>query len=68
MRPHSLLEALWQVVPWQTRRPVARDVTLLHDAEFQIMLRELRYPPIRQLRDTSSRNVGSTGPEKDRKR
>ena len=43
----GLLQALWHVVPWQLRRPAARDVTLLHDAEFQILLRELRYPPIR---------------------
>jgi hypothetical protein len=68
MRAVSLFQALWRVVPWQIRRPVARDVTLLHDAEFQILLRELRYPPIRQLRDTSSRNVGSTSPDEDRKR
>jgi hypothetical protein len=47
------------VVPWQIRRPGAQDVTLLHDAEFQIMLRELRYPPIRGLYDASIKSVGS---------
>ena len=59
VRPVSLLQALWQVVRWQIRRPGAQDVTLLHDAEFQIMLRELRYPPIRGLYDASTKSVGS---------
>jgi hypothetical protein len=59
VRPVSLIQALWQVVPWQIRRPGAQDVTLLHDAEFQIMLRELRYPPIRGLYDASITSVGS---------
>src|SRR6516164_10332464 len=43
MRPITLLHALSHVVPWHIHRPVARDVTLL-DAEFQLMLRELRCP------------------------
>ena len=34
MKPVSPFEALFHVVPWQIRRPVPRDVTLLHDADF----------------------------------
>jgi hypothetical protein len=59
MRPVSLVQALWLVVPWQMRRPVARDVTLLQDAEFQILLRELRYPPIWRLHGTSMKTTAS---------
>jgi hypothetical protein len=64
----SLLDALRHLVPWQIRRPALRDVALLHDAEFQIMLRELRYPPIRHVYDTSSGSAGSRHPEKYLKR
>jgi hypothetical protein len=64
----SLFQALWLVVPWQMRRPVTRDVTLLQDAEFQILLRELRYPAIRRLDGTSVRSAPSTHAENDRKR
>ena len=59
MRPVSLLQALWQVVPWPIRRAGSQDVTLLHDAEFQIMLRELRYPPIRGLYDAGIKSAGA---------
>jgi len=41
-----------RVVGLMQRRPRAledRDVVLLRNAEFQIMLCELRYPPIRYL-------------------
>jgi hypothetical protein len=48
------------------RRPVTRDVTLLQDAEFQILLRELRYPPIRRLYRESC--TAFTDSDKDRKR
>ena len=58
MRPVSLLQALWQVAPWQIRRAGSQDLVLLHDAEFQIMLRELRYPPIRGLYDGGMQSVG----------
>jgi hypothetical protein len=61
MRPVSLVQALWLVVPWQMRRPVTRDVMLLQDAEFQILLRELRYPPIRRLHGTSMKTTASAG-------
>jgi hypothetical protein len=64
----SLFEALWQVVPWQIRPPVARDMTLLQNAEFQILLCELRYPPIRRLYESSVMSMGSTDPDKNRKR
>jgi len=60
----DLLQALWHVVAWQIRRPAAHDVRLLDDAEFQIMLRELRYPPIRRSHDTTSRRADSMGPGK----
>jgi hypothetical protein len=58
----SLFQVLWQVVPWQLRQPAARDVTLLHDAEFQIMLRELRYPPIRCSYAARLESTGSPHP------
>jgi hypothetical protein len=54
MRSVSLLEALCHVVPWHIRRPVARDVVLFQDAEFRIMLHELRYPPFHSLSNTSA--------------
>jgi hypothetical protein len=68
MGPVSLFQALWLVVPWQMRRPVTRDVTLLQDAEFQILLRELRYPPIRLLDGTSVRSAASTDSDNDGRR
>ena len=45
----SLLRVLCQVVPWQMCAPAARDVTLFQDAEFQMLLRELRHAPMRGL-------------------
>jgi hypothetical protein len=62
MRSVSLVQALWLVVPWQMRRPVARDVALFQDAEFQILLRELRYPPVRRLHGTSTKATASIKP------
>lgn len=53
MRLGSLFQILCRVVPWQLRRPVPRDAMLWHDAEFQIMLRELRYLPIQRSRHLS---------------
>jgi len=67
MRPVSLFQALWQVVPRQMRRPVVRDVTF-QNAEFQILLRELRYPPIRRLDELSVRSNCSRDPDRDPKR
>jgi hypothetical protein len=67
MSPSNLFGALCHVVPWQTRLPVRRDLSLLQDAEFQILLRGLRYPAIRSayiINPTSQ--VGSRGPNKDR--
>jgi hypothetical protein len=39
------------------RAPAARDVTLFQDPEFQILLRELRYPPVRGLYGVRSRDA-----------
>jgi hypothetical protein len=67
MSASKLFRALCYVVPWQTRVPVMRDLTLLQDAEFQILLRGLRYPAIRSayiINPTSQ--VGSRGPNKHR--
>jgi hypothetical protein len=61
MKLVSLFQALCHVVPWQVRRPAVRDVTLWHDAEFQIMLRELRYAPIRRSCDSSGKQRGLSG-------
>jgi hypothetical protein len=54
MIPVSLFQALCHVVPWQLRRPTARDATLWHDAEFQVLLCELRYRPKQGSYDCSA--------------
>jgi len=68
MKSVSLFDALFHVVPWQMRRPAARDVTLLHDAEFRIMLHELRYPPIPVLYDPGTTSPGFPDADKHRSR
>ena len=59
MKRGMLLRALGRIVAWCRHVPAARDITLLRDAEFQIMLTELRYPPIRHLQ--AVRVVRKTG-------
>lgn len=66
MRPTSLFEALCQLVPWQRRRPATRDATLWHDAEFQILLGELRYRPTRRLYDSSAERRVLSGSRRHR--
>jgi hypothetical protein len=41
---------------------VTRDVALLQDAEFQMLLRELRYPPIRRLHGATMKATASIKP------
>lgn len=48
MRLVGRLKALCHGARWRLGRPVVGDVTLWNDAEFQITLCELRYPPIRR--------------------
>jgi hypothetical protein len=55
---------LFNVVPWQLRRPAVREVTLLHDAELQIMLRELRYASIRRSCGSSDEGHRPAGSRK----
>jgi hypothetical protein len=68
MKSVSLFEALFHVVPWQIRRPVPRDVTLLHDAEFRILLHELRYPPVPALHDPDPTSIACREWDNHRKR
>jgi hypothetical protein len=42
----NVLVALRRLVLWRRRKPIARQDPLLLDAEFRIMLSELRYPSI----------------------
>jgi hypothetical protein len=68
MRFLSLLQVLCHVVPWRVRRRVVRDLMLWHDAEFQILLRELRYPPLRRSCDSRVRLALYRDPDRQRTR
>ena len=57
MRLVSLFQALCHAVPSDVRRPTMEDTTLWHDAEFRIMLSELRYLPIRRSCDSSAERL-----------
>jgi hypothetical protein len=46
MQPIRLIRALCNFVASRVRRRPALDITLLQDAEFQILLHELHYPRI----------------------
>ena len=68
MRLVSLFQAFCHAVPSQVHRPTVEDATLWHDAEFQMMMRELRYPPIRRSRDSRVRIAVYRDPGRHRNR
>jgi hypothetical protein len=68
MRLVSLIQVLYHVVRWRVRRPAMRDIMLWHDAEFQILLRELRYAPIRRSGDSKVRIAVYRDPHRRRNR
>ena len=54
MRLVSLFRALSQAMPSRVHRTLVEDATLWQDAEFRIMLSELRYLPVRRWCDSSA--------------
>jgi hypothetical protein len=68
MRLVDLFRLLGKALMWRARRPAARDVALWHDAEFQILQRELRYAPIRRSCDSRARIAVYRNPDRRRRR
>jgi hypothetical protein len=48
-----------RLMSWRRRKPTVRHDVLLLDAEFHVMLSELRYPSIYKLRDSSPVTVAN---------